>query len=306
MADADGDGLVSKQELQESRRRVGRGVAPANRPGPTRPNIGQPDPTQQPSTQAGSAGAIVADAVLPYPSATNVKLTNQESSGSREIAFAWGSNKIVATDSQDGIDGRGRETALPLDANTHFARTISGPLRAGIHMDKATREMRGESYYGAHDLSGNVVEMAVNLSSAAGRRFAGEHGDGAIDADGRASDVASWPRIPANPPPAFNTEFGFGYRGGDFWNPELDLRVSSRNVARFSGTRRLFGLGFRGVRTASESSKMPIESGITKLHGGFRFIEGPTADPDGNVYFTDPQASVIYKIDLNGMLTTLL
>ena len=49
---------------------------------------------------------------------------------------------------------------------------------------------------------------------------------------------------------AFNDPFGYGYRGGDFYNPETDLRTSSRNVANFGGTRRLFGLGFRGVRSA--------------------------------------------------------
>ncbi len=39
---------------------------------------------------------------------------------------------------------------------------------------------------------------------------------------------------------------GWGYRGGDFYNPELDSCLS-RNVATFAGARRLFGLGFRAV-----------------------------------------------------------
>jgi len=47
-------------------------------------------------------------------------------------------------------------------------------------------------------------------------------------------------------------EFGFGYRGGDFYNPERDLRISSRNVATFGGTRRLFGLGLRAVRSVTD------------------------------------------------------
>jgi hypothetical protein len=42
----------------------------------------------------------------------------------------------------------------------------------------------------------------------------------------------------------------YGNRGGDFYNPETDLRISSSNVASFGGSRRLFGLGFRGVRSA--------------------------------------------------------
>jgi len=58
---------------------------------------------------------------------------------------------------------------------------------------------------------------------------------------GKQSKVQNWR--------SFNS-LGWGYRGGDFYNPELDLRVSARNVATFAGARRLFGLGFRAVKSA--------------------------------------------------------
>ncbi|MBC7822242.1 MAG: DUF3500 domain-containing protein, partial [Planctomycetaceae bacterium] len=57
---------------------------------------------------------------------------------------------------------------------------------------------------------------------------------------------------------------------------------------------------------ATEAPDQGNESDVTKLRGGFRFTEGPAADADGNVFFTDPQASVIYKVDPKGTLTTFL
>jgi gluconolactonase len=42
---------------------------------------------------------------------------------------------------------------------------------------------------------------------------------------------------------------------------------------------------------------------ITKLHTGFMFTEGPAADRDGNVYFSDIPNQRIHKVDTNGKLT---
>jgi formylglycine-generating enzyme required for sulfatase activity len=164
--------------------------------------------------------------------------------------YAWGTTKIVSLTGFDGIDGSGTEKAIPPEANTSFQRIIQGPIRIGLFEGKPTRELSGASYYGAMDLSGNVVEMAVTVGNASGRRFTGDHGDGELTEQGNAN-VSSWPRgVPSDPRMAQIPNAGFGYRGGDFWNPELDLRVSARNVATFAGARRLFGLGFRAVRTA--------------------------------------------------------
>jgi gluconolactonase len=45
---------------------------------------------------------------------------------------------------------------------------------------------------------------------------------------------------------------------------------------------------------------------VEKLAGGFSFTEGPAADKDGNVYFTDQPNDRIMKWDINGKLTTFL
>ncbi len=166
--------------------------------------------------------------------------------------YAWGTIRIVAIRGFDGEDGSGHERALPADANTSWSpspqdRPLLGPYAAAALAGRATREGRGESFWGVADLSGNVVEMAVTVGLAAGRAFVPRHGDGEITVDG-AADVDGWPRMGASA--GGSGPFGFGYRGGDFYNPETDLRTSSRNVANFGGTRRLFGLGFRAVRSA--------------------------------------------------------
>lgn len=44
---------------------------------------------------------------------------------------------------------------------------------------------------------------------------------------------------------------------------------------------------------------------ITKLHTGFAFTEGPAADAQGNVYFTDIPNERIHKIDLENKLSTV-
>lgn len=166
--------------------------------------------------------------------------------------YAWGTTRIVAIRGFDGKDGSGQERATPLDANTSWSpsaqdRPLLGPYAASALADRATREGRGESFWGIADLSGNVIEMAVSAGLDAGRAFVPRHGDGGLAADG-AANVECWPRMGARSG-AFGA-FGYGYRGGDFYNPETDLRTSSRNVANFGGTRRLFGLGFRAVRSA--------------------------------------------------------
>lgn len=42
---------------------------------------------------------------------------------------------------------------------------------------------------------------------------------------------------------------------------------------------------------------------IVKLHGGFMFTEGPAADAEGNVFFSDIPNSRIHKVDTEGKLS---
>jgi gluconolactonase len=45
---------------------------------------------------------------------------------------------------------------------------------------------------------------------------------------------------------------------------------------------------------------------VVRAHTGFQFTEGPAADAEGNVYFTDVQRNRIHKVDAQGQLSTFL
>jgi gluconolactonase len=52
-----------------------------------------------------------------------------------------------------------------------------------------------------------------------------------------------------------------------------------------------------------EALLVPEGAEVKKLFGGFRFVEGPAADRDGNVFFTDIPNNRIYKIGAEGALS---
>ena len=73
----------------------------------------------------------------------------------------------------------------------------SAPLRVGIFADStSTRAAAGATYWGVMNMSDNVFEMCIglgwnNASWISGRSFQGVHGDGQLEANGRAN-VAKW------------------------------------------------------------------------------------------------------------------
>jgi len=58
--------------------------------------------------------------------------------------------------------------------------------------------------------------------------------------------------------------------------------------------------------TAGESSVVAPGAKVKKLVSGFKFTEGPTCDPEGNIFFTDPHSNRIHKWSLDGKLSTFL
>ena len=61
-----------------------------------------------------------------------------------------------------------------------------------------------------------------------------------------------------------------------------------------------------GTAICSGKGTSVVASGakIEKLSGGFRFTEGPAADAEGNVYFSDIPNNKIHKWSLEGELST--
>jgi gluconolactonase len=56
----------------------------------------------------------------------------------------------------------------------------------------------------------------------------------------------------------------------------------------------------------SDNKTVSFEAKTLKLAGGFQFTEGPAADKEGNIYFTDIPNSRIHKWSVDGKLSTFM
>jgi gluconolactonase len=65
-------------------------------------------------------------------------------------------------------------------------------------------------------------------------------------------------------------------------------------------------VGCEAQRAADKSAIVAPQAKVQKLAGGFRFTEGPAADAEGNVFFTDIPNSRIHKWSPDGELSTFL
>ncbi len=176
--------------------------------------------------------------------------------------FAWGSTSLTAAETLSGSED-GTESVSTSGANVHYNNISlaggdggSGPLRAGIFASSATtRESAGAGYYGALDLSGNLLERVVTIGNATGRAFTGGHGDGYLSTvtgyEGNAN-VSGWVQLDATDSSRGVTgATGSGFRGGS-WSDQSSgarLRISDRNQAATTSTAASNNFGGRGVRT---------------------------------------------------------
>ncbi len=183
--------------------------------------------------------------------------------------YAWGTNHIAEKRyALTHAEMPGERVANPgiRTGNASYASTtggpewcwscLRGPLAAGaFRSDSATREESGASYYGVLHLSGNLVERTVTIGNAAGRRFDGQHGDGRLNAAGRAAgpEVSRWPGS-SNTGAASQIvgAVGSGFRGGSWASPARNLRISDREFAATPDNSRQPTFGYRFVRTAPQ------------------------------------------------------
>lgn len=163
--------------------------------------------------------------------------------------YAWGTTgiassfyEVINSGATDEVITTNYSTTL---GNAQYSFTnpfhpSAVPARVGIFADNSNNTGRvtaGATYYGIMEMSGNLVELCVTVSNAAGRSFTGNHGNGLLDATGN-PDPTMWPGT-------------CGGRGGNTLDMSNSIRVSDRAFAAASySTNRSSNVGGRGVRTA--------------------------------------------------------
>ncbi len=168
--------------------------------------------------------------------------------------YAWGTTDIVETLTL-GAPEDGTEVNLTPGANAHYISNNllggdggTGPIRVGIFATSSTtsRVATGATYYGIMEMSGNVWDQCVGVSSdPVFLNYDGQWGNGYLDANANA-DVPNWPYA--------NVTIGTaGYhrtaRGGGFTSSANALRVADRPYFQgISTNSRTNVYGGRGVR----------------------------------------------------------
>jgi formylglycine-generating enzyme required for sulfatase activity len=169
---------------------------------------------------------------------TNASLPNEN---------AWSTTNLMQALSTALINpGAANETSTSSGAGlcAYGANTTAdGPLRCGFAATAATtRTLAGGSYYGAMDMSGNVMEQCVGGYNFNYSTFTNACGDGAISVAG-AANTAGWPAVGGG-------QGGGIARGSDWFTPTLAyLNISDRaymtsNFNQLRDNR----VGGRGVR----------------------------------------------------------
>jgi formylglycine-generating enzyme required for sulfatase activity len=180
--------------------------------------------------------------------------------------YAWG--KPFLPSRAAAVEHRNTPIENPLPAVANYAQVEGGniaahtaviaaywPVRAGsFAKEETTREEAGASYWGILNLSDNVPERVINISTPLGRAYTGGHGDGNLTAIGL-SNVPDWPS--QNVALALNNAqaLGTGYRGIAVTSTSIQIirTVSYRgeiDAANYNQNHRDLWTGLRGVRTA--------------------------------------------------------
>ncbi|MEI8204731.1 MAG: hypothetical protein WCH34_17055, partial [Bacteroidota bacterium] len=162
--------------------------------------------------------------------------------------FAWG-NPFITDANQVVFDGTSWEGVVDtilagtgIANHGNYSTSDLGVLRNGFAGNDSTNRLTiGAAYYGVLEMSGNLWEMCVNVSTE-GLQFTRVNGDGEISLSGEANAL-SWPLVDGT---------GAGYRGGG-WKSGIngsfrDLAISDRFYAGMKPSTRLDTSGGRGVR----------------------------------------------------------
>jgi formylglycine-generating enzyme required for sulfatase activity len=146
--------------------------------------------------------------------------------------YAWGTTDI--TQASITINNSGTESETVDNSGNGLCQynRSNGPLRCGFAATGSTgRAGAGASYYGVMELSGNIRETIVSITTAERRGFTGSHGDGTLTLP------ADWPS-------------STGFRGGDWITDATRTRTADRLFAAYAATDRDRDCGGRLARIA--------------------------------------------------------
>lgn len=169
--------------------------------------------------------------------------------------YAWGSTSISAANTfnapatEDGTETFNSGNSVYSNQTYANGDAGTGPARAGIFATATSdREAAGATTGGVLDMSGNVREVVVALSSTvASDVFTRTWGDGALDASGN-HNVTSWPAAAITVTANVTTNL-VGHRGGCWYDAAALLQVSSRtHIYNAPNIGRTNYNGGRGVR----------------------------------------------------------
>ena len=168
-----------------------------------------------------------------------------------EYAWAFKGGHPVSNTNPFIDPGLATEVAREPDANCLETGKAPWVMRVGAFAkDSTSRYEAGCTYYGVMNMSDNVWERCVNVSTPQGRAFVPNHGDGEISMAGSA-DVEGWPG-----------SVGGGFRG---------FALSNRQYADKNDAARNPAYGFRGARGADalKTIDVSIGGGIVPTPTGF-------------------------------------
>ena len=167
--------------------------------------------------------------------------------------MAWGYQYGIAANAY-AITDPGLATEISSNPSACYLETGKAPwvMRVGAFAkDSTMRNEAGASYYGIMELSGNLWERCVNVSTEAGRSFIPREGDGALnDQTGDAevedmmSGVTCWP-----------AEDGGGFRGFQESNRTYAESTYTNNAREGNRTP---WYGFRGCRYPPAGTKFDL------------------------------------------------
>jgi gluconolactonase len=210
------------------------------------------------------------------------------------VIYPWGDDpdnaKANWPNSGDPYEAGSRPYTTPVgfyNGEEHFKSDFNWPGSVSTY-----QTMDGSNGYGLYDIAGNVWEWTNDWY----------HGD-YYSVSPRYNPLG-----PTTGKPMPDGNIYHVLRSGNWYNgPQGHSRVSNRNPAHFRGPQDpyhpWYHIGFRIARNNTSDTGLTPEKVMlpgaeaTIIADGFEFAEGPAANSTGELFFSDLQASRIYKLD---------